>query len=292
MMASGPGTPGGLASRDWPGNPPGPAWLFCPGGRPDRFPKAVSVSDMAILDLEDAVAEPQKDLARSNIRDFLDRTGTRGRMVRVNAASSRHFEPDRAVLAGLPDLVVVLPMAASPAEVARLAPHRVVALCETARGVMSAREIAKAGNCIGLMLGTADLAADLGLRGTATRGLCALIGHARSQLVLAAAAAGVACVDTAYLNLGDHGEEGLAREAAIAAQMGMHAKACIHPRQVGTVRRAFAPSADDVEWARAVLAHARTAGTGAASVDGQMIDQPVIEQARSVLRRLAALQAS
>jgi len=268
-----------------PGHPtraPGPAWLFCPGDRPDRFGKAAAEADIVILDLEDAVAPQRKPAAREHVQARLSEMGQTNCVVRVNSVSSPDFHEDLAALGDFDDLILVLAKSDSARDVERLAPHPVIALCETTEGVLASREIARADNCAGIMLGTADLIADLGIAGGGpTRGLEVIVSHARSAIVLAAAAAGLASIDTAYLSLADMA--GLTREATTASEMGMTAKTCIHPSQVAAIRSAFLPRPEDVKWAHAVIAHAEADGSGASLLNGQMIDSPVITRARSVL---------
>jgi citrate lyase subunit beta/citryl-CoA lyase len=142
----------------------GPALLFCPGDRPERFGKAVAAADTVILDLEDAVAPENKERARKEVIDAAGRLDPARTIVRINSAGTPWHDDDVAALAGLPDAIVMLPMAAAPVAVEALAPHPVVALCETAAGVLAAPAIAAAANCVGLMWGSEDLVADLGGR--------------------------------------------------------------------------------------------------------------------------------
>src|SRR5262249_42974808 len=143
-----------------PTGPQGPALLFCPGDRPERFGKALAVADSVILDLEDAVGPERKDLAREHVVDALGRLDHDALLVRVNAVATQWHEEDLRALAPFPDVVVMLPMAESKAALETLRPHPVVALCETARGVLACSDLATAANCVGLMWGSEDLVAD------------------------------------------------------------------------------------------------------------------------------------
>ncbi len=259
----------------------GPALLFCPADRPDRYAKAAARSDGVILDLEDAVAPADKQAARAALAAHpLDPERT---VVRVNGVRSGELEADLEALAGTPYRTVVLAKTESAADVAALAGLAVVALVETARGVLAASEIAAADGVVGLMWGAEDLVASLG--GSASRGPDGryrdVARHARSTVLLAAGAHGRIAIDAVHTDLDDL--DGLRAEAEDAAASGFGATACLHPRQVPVVRDAYRPPASRVAWARRVLDAA--AGQGVVAVDGEMIDEPLLAQARAVLAR-------
>ena len=164
-------------------------------------------------------------------------------------------------------------------------PRRVAALIESARGILNAQAIATAtSRLLGLMLGHVDLSADLGIRaGRAGEGI---VHHARCQLVLAARAAEVDAVDTIYLNIQDHA--GLRAEAAQAAALGFTGKLAIHPAQIPIVHEAFTPSAERVQRAERILEtwlRAEAEGRGVCTLDGDLIEKPVVEGERRVLER-------
>ncbi|GAA4558612.1 CoA ester lyase [Pseudonocardia xishanensis] len=263
----------------------GPALLFCPGDRPERFDKALAAADSVVLDLEDAVGPEHKDLARAHVVEALGRLDRdRDRvLVRVNAPSSPWHADDLRALAPFREVVVMLPMADGAAAVEAV-PHPVVALCETARGVLSAQEIAAAGNCVGVMWGSEDLVADLGGRpGRAPGGgYRPAVEEARTRILYAARAAGVTPIDTVLVDIADL--DTLAADSTASVSAGYAAKACIHPKQVAVVRAAFRPSDAEVRWADAVLAAAETE-SGVFVVDGRMVDAPVLAHAREVLRQ-------
>jgi citrate lyase subunit beta / citryl-CoA lyase len=261
--------------------PVGPGWLFCPADRPDRFAKAAAAADVVILDLEDGVAPADKDAARHNLREVrLDPDRT---VVRINPAGSSHHQRDLAALAGTGYRTVMLAKAEQPQEVRELAPLLVVALCETALGVLNAPALAAESTTSGLMWGAEDLLVSLGGRSSRHpdgryRDVAA---HARSRVLLAAGAHGRAAIDSVYLDLADL--DGLRTEAADAAASGFAAKACIHPTQVEPVRAAFRPTAAELDWAARVLAAAETSA-GVFAFEGRMVDQPILSQARRLLR--------
>ncbi|WP_460399664.1 HpcH/HpaI aldolase/citrate lyase family protein [Actinophytocola sediminis] len=262
----------------------GPVLLFCPGDRPDRFARAVSAADSVILDLEDAVAPSEKAAARAAVvRALTEGTVSPDRcVVRINPPEGAWGRDDVAALRDSPVTTMMLPKAADPDQLARLAPWDVVALCETARGVLAARELSEVDNCVGLMWGGEDLTADLGGRSSrrADGSYLPHVVHARTAVLLAAGAAGRTAVDGVYLDLADL--DGLGAEARDAVAMGFGAKACLHPSQVPVIRAANAPSTADLAWARKVLA-AVAGSTGVTTVRGRMVDEPVLRQARAMI---------
>jgi citrate lyase subunit beta/citryl-CoA lyase len=262
----------------------GPALLFCPGDRPERFAKALAAADTVLVDLEDAVAPDGKDAARATVRDAL-RDDPDLFVVRVNARGTRWHEADVAMLREAGASRVLLPKAESADDLAALPGLGVIALCETVLGIVNAREIARADNCAGLFWGAEDLTADLG--GRSSRGPGGAyhvpIQHARSEVLLAAAAAGRPAIDAVVLDIGD--DATLRAESEAACDVGFAAKGCVHPRQVPTVRAAFAPTDEQVAWARGLLAAVDEHGPGVFRYQGRMVDGPLYTLARTILSR-------
>ncbi|NMR21388.1 CoA ester lyase [Cellulomonas fimi] len=266
----------------------GPALLFCPADRPDRYAKAAERADAVILDLEDAVPPGSRPAARDAlVASALDPLRT---IVRVNPAGTAELAADLAALARTPYRTVMLAKTASAAQLESVAAQdrlglEVVALVETAAGVLAAGEIAAHPSVVALMWGAEDLVASLG--GTSSRFRDGryrdVARHARSTVLVAAGAHGKGAIDAVHVDLADH--EGLAAEAADAVASGFAATACIHPSQVAVVRAAYRPTADDVAWARAVLA-AADGREGVFRWDDQMIDGPVLRHAERVLGRI------
>jgi citrate lyase subunit beta/citryl-CoA lyase len=261
----------------------GPALLFCPADRPERFAKALERADAVILDLEDAVAADAKTVARGAvIESELDP----GRViVRVNPPGTADFEADVATLSQTDYRTVMVAKSESVKLLRRFDPRfRLVALCETARGVVNADRIADLDNVVALMWGAEDLVASLG--GTSSRKANGryrdVARTARARVLLAAGGHGKAAIDAVHLDIGD--VRGLRREAVDAAASGFTATACIHPTQVEVVREAYRPDAKQVAWARAVLAAAETE-RGVFAFQGRMVDEPVLRHARALLRR-------
>ena len=269
----------------------GPALLFCPADRPERYQKAATRADAVILDLEDAVAPADKQRARGAILAQLGAAGEGPELdpsrtiVRVNPAGTEEFEKDLHCLAHTPYRTVMLAKAENAAQLEALADYHVIALCETALGVLNAPAIAAAPNVVALMWGAEDLLATLG--GTSSRtddgGYRAVALHARSSVLLAARALGKEAVDAVYVNIPDL--EGLAAETADAVASGFSSKACIHPSQAAVVRGAYAPSEAAVAEASALLQAAAAAGSGVFQYNGKMIDGPIRKHAESFIRR-------
>jgi citrate lyase subunit beta/citryl-CoA lyase len=258
-------------------------YLFVPGDRPERFDKALaSGADAVVVDLEDAVAATAKVAARANVRAWLAADAPRGRvLVRINGATSEFFADDLRMLGEAPPVDVVLAKAERPEEVRRLAitikaDAAIVPLVESARGVAHVNEIAAAQRVARLAFGAVDYAADLGLSGDA-RGLI----HPYAAIALASRLAGLPQPIAAPTTAIDD-EAALVADVRFAQALGFGAKLCIHPRQVGVVRAAFAPGAEAVAWAERVVA-AAAAGPGAVQVDGAMVDRPVVDRARAIL---------
>lgn len=272
----------------------GPAVMFTPADRPERFAGGLAKADAVILDLEDAVTPDARPAAR---RAVVEAWATRGEtgldpervVVRVNPAGTQDHAADLAALADTGWRTLMLAKAEAPAQVDGIVAAlggrvRVAALCETAAGVLAAPALAAHPHVGALMWGAEDLVASMG--GSSSRGADGAyrepVRHARSAVLLAAAAHGVAAWDAVFLDLAD--VEGLAAEAEDAAALGCAATVCLHPRQVPVVRSAYTPAPETVDRARRVLAAAR-GRRGAFALDGAMVDEVVLVQAHAVLAR-------
>ncbi len=271
----------------------GPALLFCPGDRADRFQKAADRADAVILDLEDAVGAESKTAARAAIRAAaLDPERT---IVRVQDASAAGFGDDLAAVAASPFRTVMLAKAESAEQVDAVAAAvpgaRVVVLVETARGVLAVESLVAHQAVVGVMWGAEDLVASLG--GTSSRDAAGayrdVAMHARSRILLAAGAHGVTAIDAIRTDIADL--DGAHAEAVDAAASGFGAKAAIHPNHVEPYRRAFAPTAEQLDEARRILAAAE-ATPGVFSFEGRMVDEPILRHARSVVARAGAAGAA
>ncbi|WP_326773313.1 HpcH/HpaI aldolase/citrate lyase family protein [Streptomyces sp. NBC_01445] len=247
--------------------------LFVPGHRPDRFEKAAAAgADAVIVDLEDAVAPDGKDAARRHAADWLARGGDA--VVRINAPGTAWWDADLDLVTafGCP---VMLPKAEDPEVIARIAEVcAVIPLVETAAGIERALDVCCAPGVVRAAFGSVDLATELGVRHDDTLALA----YGRSRLVMACAAAGVAPpLDGVTTALDD--ADALAQDLQHARRLGFGGKLCIHPKQLPAVSAGFAPTDEELAWARKVLA----AGDAVSAVDGVMVDRPVQEQARRLL---------
>ncbi|MFJ4287314.1 HpcH/HpaI aldolase/citrate lyase family protein [Paenarthrobacter nicotinovorans] len=265
----------------------GPALLFCPADRPERYSKAADRSDAVILDFEDAVAPADKERARDAV---LEQAGAEGldpsrTIVRVNPVGTPEFDLDLRALEQTPYRTVMLAKAESAEQLRALAGFSVIALCETAAGIVNASAIAAEPNVSALMWGAEDLLASLG--GLSSRnddgGYRAVALHARSAVLLAAKAAGKEAIDAVYVNIPDL--DGLKEESRDSVASGFGAKACIHPNQVAVVREAYAPAPEAIAHATELLEAAASAGTGVFQFKGKMIDGPILKHAEATLRR-------
>ncbi len=257
--------------------------LFVPADRPDRFGKALaSAASGIILDLEDAVAANAKADAREHVRAFLATTNDRARVVvRTNARSTVDGRRDLEMLAGAPRFAALMaPKAESATELAAIAAtvHGVpqIALIETARGVARCESIAEAPDVIALAFGPYDLAADLGSDSSSD----VMLPH-RARVLIAARTARRTALDGPSREYGDTAI--VARDAEHARRLGFDGKLLIHPAQIEPVRAAFAPSSEEIAYARRVVEAARRSSP--AVLDGTMIDAPILAAAQRTLSR-------
>ncbi|MGC5223004.1 HpcH/HpaI aldolase/citrate lyase family protein [Micromonospora sp. DT81.3] len=261
----------------------GPALLFCPADRPERFAKALERADAVILDLEDAVSATSKTAARGAvIESDLDPDRV---IVRINPPGTEEFASDLSTLSQTDYRTVMVAKAEGVKVLKAIDPRfSLIALCETARGVAAAEKLAASPQVTALMWGAEDLVASLG--GSSSRKPNGryrdIARYARSRVLLAGGARGKAVIDAVHLDIAD--TKRLAIEAADAAASGFAATACIHPSQVDVIRDAYRPAEKDLTWAQSVLAAAR-GERGVFTYGGSMVDEPVLRHARAMLRR-------
>lgn len=263
--------------------------LYVPGDRPDRFDKAVATgADVVILDWEDAVAADRKQVAREAVADWLRvRDAARPEpdleaevqvQVRIEAGSNADLETLAALLPGLRTPPSVrLPKVRRLKDVTRV--HEALGvpvhgLIEDAAGLVALDAIATTSGLASLTLGESDLVADLGSTAPA------VLEHARIRLVLACRAAGLPRpLMSAWPAVRDL--DGLAADCAAGRALGFGGRTAIHPSQVPVIRRAFAPDAVEIAWAREVLT--ALGGTGVATLaDGSMVDEAMAKRARNL----------
>jgi citrate lyase subunit beta/citryl-CoA lyase len=257
------------------------SYLFAPGHKVDVVGKAcASAADAVILDLEDAVPDREKHVAREVVAAALA-ASDRPIWVRVNAARSEECELDLKAVGGLATRIRVPKVESIDdlAWVAERAPGvELTAALETALGLARALDIATSSSCHAIGIGGMDLRRDLMLGPGETPLL-----YARSSLVIASRAAGLPPpVDSVYAQLDD--EDGLRREAEHARTLGFFGKAAVHPRQLAVIHDVFTPSAQDVAWAREVLDVFEAAQGGpAVATGGEFVDLPVARRAQALL---------
>jgi citrate lyase subunit beta/citryl-CoA lyase len=269
--------------------------LFVPGDRPDRMEKALaSGADALILDLEDAVAPENRQVARHEVAHFLNQHNEIRIFVRVNPLDSSDNEKDlNAVLPSHPN-GIVLPKSESGASVTELARRlsersnataQILAIAtETPAAIFQLGSYGGAKRLLGLTWGAEDLPAAIGA--TTSReedgSFTAPYEIARALCLFGAAAAGVLPIETVYPAYRDL--EGLAAYAARARRDGFLGMMAIHPTQVPVINEAFTPGEAELAHARAVVAaFEANPGVGALSLDGKMIDRPHLVQAQRLL---------
>jgi citrate lyase subunit beta/citryl-CoA lyase len=270
--------------------PPLRSILFVPGTREDRFSSAIgSGADAVVFDLEDSVEASHKAEARNAVRRFQTAAGDLGplTLIRVNAFGSRWFQDDLELAGRLPDLGGVVVPKAETIEALRVVAQvvggeRVFPLLETARGVLNSASLADAIPSVpALLFGAEDLTAEIGAPRT-TGGEELLF--ARSQVVLAAAAAGADAIDAVFTDVAD--ADGLRRDATRARALGFRGKMTIHPGQIAVVNEIFSPSAAEIAQADKVVSAftaAQAAGSGVLRMGNEMVDAPVVARAQRVL---------
>lgn len=278
--------------------------LYVPGNSEKMILKArESVADALILDLEDSIVPEQKLEARATVVRALREMnfGDKDVFVRINPLTTEFgLEDARAVAAaGAPG--ILLPKAERVDDVTSLAPilqsrnwagaqtvhdvKHLLLLIETPRGVFAARELAEASELVGgVIFGSADLSRELGCTLSEDE---AEVFYARSHVLLAARAAGVAAYDSPHFGIADF--EGLQRRCQAARRLGYDGKTAIHPAHLETLNEVFAPTASELANAeRIVNALVAAPGRGAIVLDGKMIDQVHLATARKVLAQAQA----
>ena len=266
-----------------------------PGSNARALEKARSLpADGLIFDLEDAVARAAKEAARAAVAEALARTnyGRRELVLRSNALDTPWGEADLAAAAKMPIDALLLPKVEGAEQVRRAAslldalgaPSGLAVWCmvETPRGVLEARAIAAASPRVAaLVAGTSDLTK--GLQALHTRDRAPLL-PSLGLLVLAARAHGLAALDGVHLDLSD--EEGFALACRQGREFGFDGKTLIHPKQIEPANAAFAPSAEEIAWSQRVIAahaEAEKRGAGVVQVDGRLVENLHVADARRVI---------
>ncbi|MBK5205754.1 MAG: CoA ester lyase [Polaromonas sp.] len=273
------------------------SFLFVPATRPERYAKALaSGADAVIIDLEDAVAPADKAAARQMLAQAWPDlpAAQRGRLlVRLNASGTAWHGDDLALLGTLGVAGVVLPKAESTADLARVAAAMgpacaLLPLIESVAGLDAIDALARSPGVARLAFGNLDFQADAGMAcGPDETELMAV----RLALVLASRRAGLAApVDGVTAGTQDAAQ--LQCDALRSRRGGFGGKLCIHPSQVTGVNAAFTPSPAELDWARRVLAAFEAAGGGVFSLEGRMVDAPVLLLAQRTLAQSRTGQGS
>ena len=281
--------------------------MFVPGNNPGMIRAAhIYGSDCIMFDLEDSVSINEKDAARFLVYKALTslKYGKKELVVRINDLGSGLGVTDlEAMVRAQPD-VIRLPKTETAqdvtdceTEIARIEREiglpegktKMMAAIESAKGVLNAYDIARSSSrLIGIALGAEDYVTDL--RTTRSPEGIELL-FARSMIVNAARAAGIAALDTVYSDVNN--EEGFIAEATLIKKLGFDGKSIINPRQIEPLHRVFTPTEKDIIKAKAIMeaiAEAELRGSGVASLNGKMIDKPVVERARYMIERASSLR--
>jgi citrate lyase subunit beta/citryl-CoA lyase len=262
-------------------------FLFVPGTRPERFLRALdSGASGVILDLEDAVAEEDKETARAAIRSawsqFSDEQKKR-LVIRTNSPGSKFYSADLILSQELQVACIMIPKSESLDQIngaALILPNTaIIPMIETALGLHHLNEIANSNQVLRLALGNLDLQADLGMMCDAQE---TELQTARYQIALASRLAQITPpVDGVTPSTDDLPR--ITDDAERAKRMGFGAKLCIHPKQVAIVQAAFMPTEEEVHWAQRVIEADKASKGGAVKLDGKMIDRPVVLLAKRTL---------
>lgn len=281
------------------------ALLYMPGDERRKIEKATTLGvDCVCMDMEDGVAITRKKEARAVIAQAMKELdfGESERCIRINSLGSGLESYDlAAALATDPDTIVV-PKIETAEQVKWVSDHieayelssdnilgsvRLLVGVETAKGILNLKEVAEADRRLeAIIFGAEDYAASIGARRTkeATEVL-----YARQAVVTACAANDLQAIDMVYIDFRD--SEGLRLEAEQAAGFGFSGKQVIHPDQVAVVQEAFTPSAEQIDYAKKIVEtfeSSQREGRGAYSLDGKMIDMPLLKNAQKVLDRAQA----
>lgn len=263
------------------------SFLFVPGNRPDRFAKALSSgADAVIIDLEDSVAPDLKTQARAEVKNFATENPQNIFWLRINAIDTPYFADDVAICADIANLAgIILPKTESAKHVQALSAtgKPIVPLIETPAGVLAISEIVRATGVQRLCFGALDLMLEMDITPD-TADADILLNDVRNRLLLNSHVSGLQKpIDTVYPHIND--TDGLQNFAIRAKNLGFAGMLCIHPKQVATVHKAFAPSQEQLDWAQKIVDHAEASGSLAFKLDGEMVDQPVINRARGFLQK-------
>lgn len=261
------------------------SYLFIPGNTPAMIQNLdVFESDSVIIDFEDSVSVHDKDAARILVTNFLsnftfEKTDI---YLRINSDDSHHFLEDVETTSDLPIKGYVLPKA-MPHSIDRLVVltnKDIIPIIESPLAFLHAEEIAQKPQVTGLLLGAEDFTKELGVNRTVSG---TEILYVRSRLAIICNAYKIESIDTPF-TMKDN-EDGLLEDCNNAKNLGFTSKSSIHPNHIETINSIFAPSKDEIQEAQRIITKASTEKKGAFSLDGKMIDAPIIEKARKVIKK-------
>lgn len=274
--------------------------LYVPGNNPSMIKDAhIFGADTLMFDLEDSVSIHEKDAARFLVYQALKSIDYEGTeiAVRINGLDTPYgLEDLKAMVKAKPD-IIRLPKTETKEDIIEIerlitaleikedipvGTIKLMAAIESGLGILNAKEIATASTrLIGIAIGAEDFVTDM----KTTRSLDGIeLLTARSQLLFAARAAGIYAIDTVFSNVND--EEGFSNEVKHIKQLGFDGKSVINPRQIDVVHALFSPTTKDIDHAKRVIQAAREAmnrGSGVVSLDGKMVDKPIIERAQRII---------
>ncbi|NHJ06214.1 MAG: citrate lyase subunit beta [Candidatus Heimdallarchaeota archaeon] len=274
--------------------------LYIPGNNPAMIQDAIIYgADSLILDLEDSISIDEKDSARFLVRNALLNLdfGECEITVRINAQDTKyHLKDLEEIIPAKPDCILI-PKTETIEEIIKIdeqisriekendIPHEHVALMpiiESAKGVLNVEAIASGPRVVAIGLGGEDLTADIGARRTKDG---RELEYISSKIILACAANKIQAIDTVYTDIND--SEGLFEATVKAIEIGFQGKSVIHPSQIETVHKAFIPTDQEVERAEKIVnayKDAKKKGLGVVSVDGRMVDIPVVRRSEKILK--------
>ncbi len=260
------------------------SYLFIPGNTPSMIQNLdVFESDSVIIDFEDSVISYDKDAARILINNFLSKFKFNefNIYIRINDSLNPNFLKDVETTFDLDINGYVLPKASLEAinKLNKLIKNKhLIPIIESPLALLKAEEMAQCKNVTGLLLGAEDYTKELGI----SRSLIGTeILYARSYIAIVCNAYGIESIDTPYTLKDD--EVGLREDSINAKNLGFTAKSLIHPNQVDIVNDVFSPTSNEIFEAKRIIKKSEKLNKGAFSLDGKMIDLPIIEKAKKVL---------
>jgi citrate lyase subunit beta/citryl-CoA lyase len=270
--------------------------LFIPGNNPSMILNAdIFMADGIIFDLEDAVSITEKINARNLVENYLTTSSVLPKQIvlRVNSIDSKWFIEDISLLKTGKINYLLLPKVdkevikfavekLSELEQLKSLPEtKIIALVETAKGIVELDDIAQNKRVVGVLLGAEDLTNDLEIKRTKTS---EEIFYARSKVIYACAANKLIAIDTPYTDINDH--LGLEKDSLYSNSLGMKARAAIHPNQLEIINKVYSPSSEEIKWAQEIIElHEKNKHLGAFQYRGKMVDKPIIDKAYKIVEK-------